>query len=62
MAVKLRISYKEPWELQAVAERLEPLVRSCKAEKGGNGRFKRAYMDLEVPEEKAQKGAGTPLA
>ncbi len=61
MAAKVRVSYEKPRELQAVAELLKPVTRSCKADRGGNGRYKRAYMDLEIPEEKVQKGADTPL-
>lgn len=61
MAVKVRVSYERLQELQAVTELLKPVVKACKAEKGWNGRFRRAYLDLEVPEEKVQKGADTPL-
>lgn len=62
MAARIKVSYQEQRELRAVAELLKPVVRSCKViEKCGNGRFKRAYMDLEILEEKVQKGADTPL-
>ena len=61
MALKARISYEKPQELHAVTELLKPIIKSCKADKGENGRYKKAYLDLEIPEEKAQKGADTPL-
>lgn len=55
MAVKVRISYEEPQELHTVTEMLKPVIKSCKAEKGEKGRYKRAYLDVEIPEEKVQK-------
>ena len=61
MAVKARISYEEPQELHAVTELLKPIIKSCKADKGENGRYKKAYMDLEIPKGKAQKSADMPL-
>lgn len=61
MAVKVRISYEKPQELRAVAELLKPMIKSCKAGKGKDGRYKKAYMDLETPEEKVQKSANLPL-
>lgn len=61
MALKARISYEKPQELHAVTELLKPIIKSCKADKGENGRYKKAYLDLEIPEEKAQKSADMPL-
>ncbi len=61
MALKARISYEEPQELHAVTELLKPIIKSCKADKGENGRYKKAYMDLEIPKGKAQKSADMPL-
>lgn len=58
---KVRVSYERPQELHAVIKLLNPIIKSCRAEKGGKGRYKRAYLDLEVPEEKVQKGVNTPL-
>ena len=55
MAVKVRVSYEKPQELQAVADLLKPIIKSCKAEKGENGRFKRAYLEVNIPEENVQK-------
>ena len=61
MAVKVKIRYEEPQELHAVTELLKPIIKSCKADKGENGRYKKAYMDLEIPKGKAQKSADMPL-
>ena len=58
MAVKVKISYTTPQELHTVTEMLKPIIKSCKADKGKNGRFKRAYLDVEVP---AEKSANSPL-
>ncbi len=56
MAARIKVSYQEKHELRAVAELLKPVVRSCKViERCGNGRFKRAYMDLEIPGENVQQ-------
>lgn len=55
MAVKVRVSYEKPQELQAVADLLKPIIKSCKADKGENGRFKRAYLEVNIPEENVQK-------
>lgn len=40
---------------------LKPIIKSYKADKGLNGRFKRAYLEVDIPEENAQKSANTPL-
>ena len=61
ISVKVRISYEKPQELHIVTELLKPITKSCKAEKGLNGRYKRAYLDVEIPEENAQKGVNSPL-
>lgn len=61
MAVKVRISYEKPQEFYTVAELLKPIIKSCKAGKGENGRFKRAYLDLEISAEKVQKSVNKPL-
>lgn len=61
MAVKVRVSYEEPQELQMVTELLQPVIKSCKANKAENGRYKRAYLDVEIPEECEQKSADSPL-
>jgi len=56
MAVKVRISYEKPQELHTVTELLKPIIKSCKADKGENGRFKRAYLEVNIPEGNARKG------
>jgi len=61
MAVKVRVSYEEPQELQMVTELLQPVIKSCKANKVENGRYRRAYLEVEIPEECAQKSAHSPL-
>lgn len=61
MAVKVRVSYEEPQELQRVTELLKPIIKSCKADKGENGQYKRAYLEVNILEENAQKSADSPL-
>ena len=53
MAVKVRISYEKPQELHTVIRMLQPIVKSYKENKDGNGQFKRAYLEVEIAEEKA---------
>ena len=48
MSVKVRISYEKPQELQEVLKHLKPIVKSCKPDKGKNGAFKKAYVELNV--------------
>ena len=61
MATKIRISYEEPQELHTVLKLLNPIIKSCKADKGENGRYKRAYLEVNIPEEKVQKSTDSPL-
>ena len=61
MAVKVKISYEEPRELHTVLKLLNPIIKSCKADKGENGRYKRAYLEVNIPEEKVQKSTDSPL-
>ncbi len=58
---KVRISYEEPQELHTVLKLLNPIIKSCKADKGENGRYKRAYLEVNIPEEKVQKSTDSPL-
>ena len=58
---KVRVSYEKPQELHTVTELLKPILKSCKAEKGENGRYKRAYLEVNIPEEKVQKSTDSPL-
>lgn len=61
MSMKIRISYEKPQELQKVTELLKPIIKSCKADKGENGRYKRAYLEVNIPEENARKSVNAPL-
>lgn len=54
MSIKVRISYEKPQELQKVLELLRPMMKSYKAEKSGNGLYKRAYVEIETEHEKPQ--------
>lgn len=54
MSIKVRISYEKPQELQKVLEVLRPMTKSYKAEKSGNGLYKRAYVEIETEHEKPQ--------
>lgn len=48
MAVKVRISYKDPQELQKVLKMLQPVIKTCKADKGDQGQYKKAYVELNI--------------
>ena len=48
MSVKIRISYEKPQELDTVLKLLRPIVKAYKAEKGKDGQYKRAYMDIKT--------------
>ena len=61
MAVKVKISYEEPRELHTVLKLLNPIIKSCKADKGENGRFKKAYLEVNISDGKAQKSVNSPL-
>ena len=61
MAVKVKISYEEPRELHTVLKLVNPIIKSCKAEKVGNGRYRRAYLEVNIPEGNAQKSVNSPL-
>ena len=61
MAVKVRISYEKPQELHIVTELLKPILKSCTADKGENGRYKKAYLEVNISDGKAQKGVNSPL-
>ena len=47
MGAKVRVSYEKPQELHTVLRLLQPIVKSYKAEKGQNGRYKKAYVELK---------------
>ena len=61
MATKIRISYEEPQELHTVLKLLKPITKSCKEDKGENGRYKRAYLEVNIPEKKEKKSVNSPL-
>lgn len=61
MAVKVRVSYEKPQELHTVLKLLKPITKSCKADKGKNGQYKRAYLEVKMPDENAQKSTDSPL-
>ena len=46
MGAKVRVSYEKPQELHTVLKLLQPIIKSYKAEKGQNGRYKKAYVEL----------------
>lgn len=48
MSVKIRISYEKQQELDAVLELLRPIIKTYKAEKGKDGQYKRAYVDIKA--------------
>lgn len=55
ISVKVRISYEEPQELQAVLELLHPVIRSYKQEKGHSGAYRRAYVEISMPKKSDEK-------
>lgn len=55
MSVEVKVSYESPQELQEVLERLEPILLSCKVSKTQKGRYKRAYIHVQVNKEAAEK-------
>ncbi len=55
MSVKIKVSYTEDEELCNVLKRLSPDVRACKIAKKQTGKYKRAYVDLNVNQEKCKK-------
>ena len=48
MSVKIRISYTTPVELQKVLDMLKPVIKSCKPDKGKEGQYKKAYVELNI--------------
>ena len=62
MAAKVRISYENPQELHTVLKLLKPIIKSYKAGKGKDGQYKKAYLEVDVLEQNAQKRAGSQLA
>lgn len=48
MSVKIRVSYTTSQELKRVLEYLKPIVKSYKQDKGVNGAYKKAYVELNI--------------
>lgn len=47
--MKIKISFQSQEELNAILERLEPLVKSCKVKDRKRGEiFNRAYLDMNT--------------
>ena len=59
MSMKIEISYERPQELEKALEHLEPIIRSYKVKKAGNGankRYNKAYIRcLEVEKLKTDR-------
>lgn len=47
LAVKIKVSYERPEELQRILDRLRPEVKTWKASGNREGRFKKAYIELK---------------
>lgn len=45
--VKIKVSYKNDYELHKVTTRLAPMVKSVKVAKSPKGEYKKAYIELE---------------
>lgn len=54
MAVKIRISYQYPEELQKVVNCLQPLGITLRIAKRQEGQFKNAYINFKKPLERRQ--------
>ena len=60
MSIKIRISYTEQHELNTVLGLLKPIVKAYKADKGENGRYKKAYLELNISNTNVWKNADLP--
>lgn len=47
MSIKIKISYTTSQELQKVIELLRPYIKSCKTDKGAEGKYRKAYIELK---------------
>nr|WP_288597815.1 hypothetical protein [uncultured Mediterraneibacter sp.] len=47
MSVKIKISYEDDRELMRVIRLLSPVLRSWKRSRNMEGRYKKAYVELE---------------
>lgn len=50
LAVKIKVSYERPEELQRLLNRLRPDVKHWKVSGNVEGRFKKAYIELKEPD------------
>lgn len=48
MSAKVKISYEKPEELKQIVAMLSPVMRSCKVAKGQQGRYKKAYVEIDA--------------
>lgn len=48
MSVKIKISYSEDWELPEVLRLISPKLKSYKVSGNRDGRYKKAYAELEM--------------
>ena len=48
MSVKIKISYNTEEELERVKELLDPDLKNCRTSRNKEGRYKKAYAELEV--------------
>lgn len=48
MAVKIKVSYTTAQELQEVLKLLQPAIKTCKPDKGKQGQYKKAYIELNI--------------
>lgn len=48
VGAKIKISYEKPEELKQIVAMLSPVMRSCKVAKGQQGRYKKAYVEIEI--------------
>lgn len=48
MSVKIKVSYNTDQELAGVIRLLDPAVKDYKVSRNKEGRYKKAYIELEV--------------
>jgi predicted RNA-binding protein with EMAP domain len=48
ITVKLKVSYVDPEDLQEVMKLLKPVLRNAKVAKNEQGKYKKAYIELET--------------
>ena len=65
MGAKIKISYEKPEELKQIVAMLSPVMRSCKVAKGQQGRYKKAYVEIEgiadkMPQESEEETGEQP--